>query len=220
MASMNACKKTIFDQVRKCNRKVWGVRHALDVQFDFEKEMQEVNDLKKDVQSTRCVEVGEQLQDAINRAQTQDRQEDTSKGFDGLCAAVQGFLLDHPACNHIPLCNRNFVYDVEDDKQYNGGDDIYAHAQHIADGIKREYEVVGDSSSFTSHASTTSDKGDPSQRRSYEPSLIMCIWMPARTSHANPPLRCFFCTLAEEPVKVGWHVKFLSGCSDNTETMS
>ena len=88
-------QKTIFDQVLKCHHKVWGVRHTLDVQFDFEKEMQEAKDLKKDVQNTRFVEAVEELQDAINRAQAEDRQEDTAKEFDSICAALQGFL---PSC--------------------------------------------------------------------------------------------------------------------------
>ena len=65
-------QKIIFHQVGKCNRKVWGVRHKLDVPFNFEKEMQEVKDLRKgcrkDVQNTRFVDAVEELQDAINRA--------------------------------------------------------------------------------------------------------------------------------------------------------
>ena len=65
-------QRTISDQVPKRNRKVWGLRHAMDVQFDFEKEMQEVKDLKKDVRNTRFVEALGELQNATNRAEAKD----------------------------------------------------------------------------------------------------------------------------------------------------
>ena len=108
------------------------------------------------------LEAVEELQDDINRAQAEDQQEDTAKEFDGICAALQGFLLDHHVGNHAAPCHGSFVHDLEDDKQYAGGDDIYAHAQHIADGIKPEDEFLGDPSMSTP-SSTTIDKGDQSQ---------------------------------------------------------
>ena len=74
------------------NRKIWGVRHAIDVQFHFEKEMQEGKHFKKDVQHTRFVEAVEGLQDAVSCAQRNNRQEDPTKEFDGICAALQSFL--------------------------------------------------------------------------------------------------------------------------------
>ena len=158
-------QKTIFDQVRKRNRKLWGVHHALDVQFDFEKEMQEVNDLKKGVQNTRFIEAVEDIQDAINRAQAEEKQEDNAKEFDGICASLGGFLPDHPATSSAPSYHINFVHDFNDHGQYEGGEDIHAHAQRIADAIKRQDEALGDSSSFLPAASSpTIDKGDPSQQ--------------------------------------------------------
>ena len=76
---MHVFKKLFFEQVRKRNCKLPGVRHAFDVQFHFDKEMQDVNDLKKDVQNTLFVRAVEDLQDAINRAEAEEKKETTQK---------------------------------------------------------------------------------------------------------------------------------------------
>ena len=202
-------QKTIFDQVRKRNRKLWGVRHALDVQSDFEKEMQEVNDLKKDVQNTRFVEAVEDIQDAINRALAEEKQEDNAKEFDGICASLRGFLPDHPATSSAPSYDINFVHDLNDHGQYESGDDIYAHVQHIADAIKREDEALGDSSSLCLPQQVPQlTRVTHHKKQSYKPSLITSIWMHAQTSLADRWHPCCSCMLVEEPAKVGWHVKF------------
>ena len=64
---------------------------------------------------------------------------------------------------------------------------MYAHAQHIADGIEREDEVVGDPSAFLSTtSSTTIDKGDPSQE-AIVPTIIDYLHVDARSDVSCRP---------------------------------
>ena len=80
------------------------------------------------------------------------------------------------------------MHDLNDHGQYESGDDIYAHAQRIADAIKREDEALGDSSSFVpAAASPTIDKGDPSQEAILQ-TIIDYVHLDARSDQSCRPV--------------------------------
>ena len=89
--------------------------------------------------------------------------------------------------NHAPPCHGPCVHNLENEKQYAGGDDIEIHVQRIADGIERGDDAVGDPSVFVSTtSSTTIDKSDPSQE-AIERIIIDYVHMDARSDASCKP---------------------------------
>ena len=202
-------QKTIFDQVRKRNRKLWGVRQALDVQFDFEKEMQEMKDLKKDVQNTRFVEAVEDIQDAINRAQAEEKQENHAKEFDGICASLRGFLrtIAQPAVRHPMISVSCMTLMTTDNTRAVMTFTHMRNALPVLSSVRMK--LLGTLLLLcVLHQAPQLTKVTHHKKQSYKPSLITSIWMHAQTSLADRWHPCCLCTLVEEQGKVGWHVKF------------
>ena len=61
-------RKSLADDIRKRCRKVWGVRHPLDVNFNAGKEMEELKETRAEVKNSRLAEAVQDIQEAIQSA--------------------------------------------------------------------------------------------------------------------------------------------------------
>ena len=66
-------RKSLIDDIRKRCRKIWGVRHPLDVNFNAGKEMQELKETRAEVKDTRFAGAVQDMQEAIQRAQNANK---------------------------------------------------------------------------------------------------------------------------------------------------
>ena len=136
-------QKSLTDDIRKRGRKIWGVRHPLDVDFNAGKEMAELKETRTEVKDTRFAEVVQDMQEAIQRAQNANKRgrAASSEEFDILKEAMNLHLGLAPAMSHASQEKETkFLYALGDDDHYPHGDDIYSHAQRVFDGIKAEEE--------------------------------------------------------------------------------
>ena len=66
-------RKSLTDDIRKRCRKIWGVRHPLDVNFNAGKEMEELKETRAEVKDTRFAEAVQDMQEAIQKAQNANK---------------------------------------------------------------------------------------------------------------------------------------------------
>ena len=136
-------RKSLTDDIRKRCRKIWGVRHPLDVDFNAGKEMAELKETRTEVKDTRFAEAVQDMQEAIQRAQNANKRgrSGSSEEFDVLKEALNLQLGLAPAVSHASREKETkFLYALGDDDHYPHGDDIYSHAQRVFDDIKAEEE--------------------------------------------------------------------------------
>ena len=136
-------RKSLTDDIRKHCRKIWGVRHPLDVDFNAGKEMAVLRETRTEVKDTRFAEAVQDMQEAIQRAQNANKRgrSASSEEFDILKEAFNLQLGLAPAMSHASREKETrFLYPLGDDDHYPHGDDIYSHAQRVFDDIKTEEE--------------------------------------------------------------------------------
>ena len=136
-------RKSLADDIRKRCRKICGVRHPLDVNFNGGTEMQELKETRAGVKDSRFAEVVQDMQEAIQRAQSANKRGRvaSSDEFDILKEALNLQFGLAPAMSHALRKNETkFLYALGDDDHYPHGVDIYSHAQRVFDDIKSEEE--------------------------------------------------------------------------------
>ena len=65
-------RKSLADDIRKRCRKIWGVRHPLDVNFNTTKEMEELTETRAQVKHSKFAEALQERQEAIQRVQSEN----------------------------------------------------------------------------------------------------------------------------------------------------
>ena len=136
-------RKSLTDDIRKRCRKIWGMRHPLDVNFNAGKEMEELKETRAEVKDTRFAETVQDMQEAIQRAQNVNKRglAASSEEFDILKEALNLQLGLAPAMSHASRGKETkFLYALGDDDHRPHGDDIYSHAQRVSDDTKAEEE--------------------------------------------------------------------------------
>ena len=66
-------RKSLADDIRKRCKRIWGVRHQLDVNYNAGKEIEELKETRAEVKDTTFAETVEDMQEAIQRAQNANR---------------------------------------------------------------------------------------------------------------------------------------------------
>ena len=158
-------RKSLTYDIRKGCRKIWGVRHPLDVNFNAGKEMEELKETRAEVKDTRFAETVQDMQEVIQRAQNANKRgrAASSEEFDILREALHLQLGLTPAMSHASQEKETkFLYALGDDDHYPNGDDIYSHAQRAFDDIKAEEESPETDVSSTSDGHIRST-GSPDQ---------------------------------------------------------
>ena len=132
-------RKSLTDDIRKRCRKIWGVRHPLDIDFNAGKEMAELKETRTEVKDTRFAEAVQDMQEAIQRAQNANKRgrSASSEQFDILKEALNLQLGLAPAMSHASREKETkFLYALGDDDHCPHGDDIYSLAQRVFDDIR------------------------------------------------------------------------------------
>ena len=137
-------RKSLADDIQQRCRKIWGIRHPLDVHFNANEEMEEPKETRAEVKDSRFTKAVQEMQEAVRRAQTANQRgrAASSEEFDILKEAFSLQLGTALAMNHTLLEKETkFLYALGNDEHYPHGDGIYSHAQRVFDDIKAEEET-------------------------------------------------------------------------------
>ena len=168
-----------------------------------------MNDLKRDVQNTRFVEAVEEFQDAINIPHRQRKNKKTMQKssmafvhlFEGFFRTIPQTTVCHPmisiSCMTLMTMGntralRTFMHT--------------RNALPMLSSVRRK--LLGILLPLClPHQVPQLTKVTHHKKQSHKPSLIMSIWMDARTRFADWWHPCCSCTPVEEPGNVGGHMK-------------
>ena len=158
-------RKSLADDIRRRCRKIWGVRHPLDVNFNAGKEREELKETRAEVIDSTIAEAVQDMQGAIQRAQDANKRGRAASGeeFDILKEALNLQLGLAPPMSHgLREKKTKFLHALGDDDHYPHGDDIYSHAQRVFDDIKAEEESP-ETNVYSTSDGHISSKGSPDQ---------------------------------------------------------